>query len=73
MCSHGLRQLVDDKSVASRQQTSRKLNVTGSLQMTSCKPDFKKLCRKVRLQTEVPFAFAWLYCNHAYTFEVNQY
>ena len=58
MCSHGLRQLVDDKSVASCQQTCYKLivktcyqqacyklfqQVVTSLQMTSCnKPDFNR-------------------------------
>ena len=59
MHSHGLRQLVDDKSVASCQQTCCKLivktcypqaccklfqQVVTSLQMTSCnKPDFNRL------------------------------
>ena len=59
MGSHGLRQLVEDKSVASCQQISSKLSVqtcyqqaccklfqqvVTSLQMTSCnKPDFNRL------------------------------
>ena len=59
MRSHGLRQLVEDKSVASCQQTCRKLivqtcyqqafcklfqQVVTSLQMTNCnKPDFNRL------------------------------
>ena len=59
MRSHGLRQLVDDKSVASCQQTCSKLivktfsqaccnlfeQVVTSLQVISCnKPDFKQSC-----------------------------
>ena len=46
MRSHGLRQLVHDKSVASCQQTCYKLfqQVVTSLQLTNCnKPDFNRL------------------------------